>query len=170
MLECCKSNNNAFTFSITLIKVRFTNGMGSINISINIPSAYFFEHTHNIFKNILASFFLLDRYPKNPQTNSSIYCLSTSTSLWILRFTCFNDVTCCWSIYLSEFIIASIFFLYFFSSNIVLKFSINTAHTSRTRFDDLWLGFKLLVNVFLQFIKILLHSACYHSKETSLIN
>ena len=62
----------------------------------------------------------------------------------------------------------------FFSLFLFVEYCLKIFNKHRTYIKDkIWwslMGFKLLVNVFLQFIKILLHSACYHSKETSLIN
>ena len=62
------------------------------------------------------------------------------------------------------------FSLFFFVEYCLKIFNKYRTYIKDNWFDDFWLGFKLLVNIFLQFIKILPHSSCYHSKETSLIN
>ena len=116
MLECCRFNNNAFTFLM----------MGSINISINILSAYLFEHTHNI------PWILSFSWTGTPK----ILKLSRLSFVRALprRYEPLDSLASV-MLHLAEAYTLRIYYciyFFFFSSNIALKFSISTAHTSWT--------------------------------------
>ena len=108
ILRCQNAVNSTIMllhfFRRLFMKVSFTNSMGSINISINIPSTCFFNHTHNIFKNILASFFLLTS--KTSTVLFELFQVVLSLQIHLLQW-----CICCWSIYFLEF---SLSFIYLF--------------------------------------------------------
>ena len=91
----------------------------------------------------LFSFFLIG----TPRLRHLLDCLTSSRSFWIFRITCFSEVICCCSIYLSEFTCS---FISFFNSTfkITSEFSVRSAHILDNWFNHFWLCFKSLINIF----------------------
>ena len=88
ILECCKLNNNTLTFSWRFfIKVSFINLLDCIDISINIPSTYFFKYTNIFIQKHTGSFL----FPWQVGTSSILkqqplpYCSNSFMSFWICR-------------------------------------------------------------------------------------